>query len=71
MRVASDLNDTTDPITPSESFIFSNIKLFKTVDANYILTYDQDPIHNDLWIFNEPTKNRYEYKLIITDDVLD
>ncbi len=71
LRVASDLNDTTDPITPSESFIFSNIKLYKVVDANFILTYEQNPIDDALWVFNEPTENRFEYRLIITDDLID
>ncbi len=70
-RVASDLNNTTDPITPSESFIFSNIKLYKMVDSNFILTYEQSPLDDVLWVFNEPNENRYEYKLIITDDLID
>lgn len=70
-RVASDLNNTTNPITPAESFIFSNIRLYKMVDANFILTYEQDPIDDTLWVFNEPTENRYEYKLVITDDLID
>ncbi len=71
LRVASDLNNTTNPITPAESFIFSNIRLYKMVDANFILTYEQDPIDDTLWVFNEPTENRYEYKLVITDDLID
>lgn len=70
-RIASDLNATTDPITPSESFIFSNIKLYKMVDANFILAYEQNPIDDALWVFSEPTENRFEYKLIITDDLID
>lgn len=70
-RVASDLNNTTDPITPSESFVFSNIKLYKMVDSDFILTYVQNPIDDALWVFNEPSENRFEYRLIITDDLLD
>ncbi len=70
-RVASDLNNTTDPITPSESFIFSNIKLYKMADSDFILTYEQNPIDDALWVFSEPNENRFEYRLIITDDLLD
>lgn len=66
----SALNQTTDSISPSESFIFSNIKLYKAENGNFILVYDQDPIDDGLWIFSEPSENRYQYDLVITDDLI-
>lgn len=71
LRVTSDINSTTNPITPSQTFIFSNIKLYKIENGDFILAYEQDPIDDTLWVFNEPTENRYEYRLIITDALLD
>ncbi|WP_400077934.1 hypothetical protein [Winogradskyella sp. R77965] len=69
--VGSNLNQITEPILPTESFVFNNIKLYKMVDDNFILAYGQDPIDDNLWVFNEPSENRYVYKLIITDNSLD
>ncbi|EDP69644.1 hypothetical protein FBALC1_05648 [Flavobacteriales bacterium ALC-1] len=69
--VASDFNNTTDPISPSESAIFNNIKLYKVVGENFILVYNQSPIDDSLWVFNEPSGNRFEYRLVITDELVD
>ncbi|WP_299123597.1 hypothetical protein [uncultured Winogradskyella sp.] len=71
LSVASDLNQTTDPISPSESFIFSNIKLYKMENDNFILAYQQNPIDDNLWVLSEPSENRFQYKLIITDALID
>ena len=71
LLVTTDLNRETEPIPPEESFIFNNIKLYKMVDSNFILAYEQNPINDDLWTLSEPSENRFEYKLIITDNVLD
>ena len=71
LRVTSDLSQTTDPISPSESFIFSHIKLYKIENDNFIIAYNQDPIDDDLWVFSETSENRYEYRLIITDALID
>jgi hypothetical protein len=69
--VASNLNQTTNSITPSESNIFSNIKLYKMENDNFILVYEQNPIDDDLWVYSEPSENRFEYRLIITDATID
>jgi hypothetical protein len=71
MSAGSTLNSITDPIVPSESFVFNNIKLYKMENDDFILSYIQDPIDDDLWIFSEPSMNRYEYTLFITDNLLD
>jgi hypothetical protein len=71
MSAGSTLNSITDPIVPSESFVFNNIKLYKMENDDFILNYIQDPIDDDLWIFSEPSMNRYEYTLFITDNLLD
>ncbi|MBT8349966.1 MAG: hypothetical protein KJO26_01855 [Deltaproteobacteria bacterium] len=71
LSIGSTLNSITSPILPSESFVFSNIKLYATDNDNFILIYIQDPIDDDLWIFSEPTMNRFEYKLLITNDVIE
>lgn len=68
--LASDLNQETNSINPSETFAFNTIKLYKTENDNFILAYKQEPINDDLWTFDEPVTNRYNYTLIITDDLL-
>jgi hypothetical protein len=70
-QLGSDLNSETEAIPPTESFIFSEIKLYKMLDDNFILVYTQDPINNDLWLLNEPSENRFDYNLVITDELLD
>jgi len=37
---ASDLNQTTDAIKPSDSFVFTQVKLFKEEDGSFILVYE-------------------------------
>ncbi|PWH82555.1 hypothetical protein DIS18_09930 [Algibacter marinivivus] len=68
--LASDLNQETNSINPSETFAFNVINLYKTENDNFILAYKQEPINDDLWTFDEPVTNRYNYTLIITDDLL-
>jgi len=70
ISIGSNLNSTTSPIGPSESFVFSSIKLYSKDNGNFILVYTQDPINDDSWIYSEPVKNRYEYKLVIPEDVI-
>lgn len=67
----SDLNGETLPIQPSENIEFSNIELFKNVDSDLILTYEQEPIDDALWLFNEPSENRFEYTLVISQELID
>ena len=38
---------------------------------NFILVYEQNPIDDDLWVYSEPSENRFEYRLIITDATID
>jgi len=70
ISVGSVLNSATSPILPSESFLFSYIKLYSSDNDNFILVYKQDPINDDLWGFSEPVMNRFEYKLLITDELI-
>ena len=37
---------------------------------DFIQVYEQSPINDDLWLFNEPSVNRFQYSLIITDETL-
>jgi len=69
--VASDLNNDANPISPAESAIFSTIKLYEIIDEDFILVYNQDPIDDNFWTFSEPSENRFEYRLIITDELVD
>ena len=71
ISIGRDLNPTTNAIVPSESFVFTSIKVYKIVNDDFILVYVQKPIQDNLWTFNEPSENRYEYKLTITDELLD
>lgn len=71
LAIGSDLNSETNPIAPSESFIFSNIRLYKMENEDFILVYEQTPISDSLWELNEPLVNKFEYTLIITDELID
>lgn len=71
LLLGSDLNSETEPIAPAESFAFSRINLYKLDNGNYILVYVQDPLNNDLWNYSEPVINKFEYVLVITDELLD
>ena len=69
--VGSELNQVTNSILPSESYVFNGIKFYKKEASDFILVYEQAPIVDDLWVYNEPSENRYEYTLIITDALID
>ncbi|NNK73181.1 MAG: hypothetical protein HKO94_08305 [Flavobacteriaceae bacterium] len=68
--VGSTLNSETSPVVPSESFVFNTIKLYKADNGDFLQVYVQDPLDDSLWIFSEPVMNRFEYTLVITDDLL-
>lgn len=70
MVIGSDLNSETSPILPSESGIFNQIQLYVLENGDYILRYNQDPINNSLWAFDEPVANQFEYRLVVTDALL-
>jgi hypothetical protein len=71
ITVGSTLNSETSPVLPTESSVINSIKLYKMDSADLILVYSQDPLNDDLWVFDEPSVNRFEYKLIITDALID
>ena len=71
ITLGSILNPETSPISPSESLLFSNIRLYRVENGDFILVYTQDPLDDALWTFAEPQENRYEYTLTITDASLD
>ena len=60
-------------VPPSEKFRNNEIKLYRE-DSNgdLFLTYEQNPILNDLWTLEEDSQlpDYFYYKLIITDDLL-
>lgn len=66
----SELNNETLPIPPSESIDFSTLQLFRNVDSDIILIYEQTPIDDDQWLFDEPSENRFEYTLVITEELI-
>lgn len=69
--IGSSLNPVTSPISPTDSGLFSTIKLYALNVADYILVFSQDPIDDASWTFSEPETSRFEYRLIITDSTLD
>jgi hypothetical protein len=71
VSLGSTLNSETSSIVPSEAFVFYSVRLYSKVNDDYILVYVQDPLDDELWFFSEPTTNRYEYRLVITDDLID
>lgn len=58
-------------VPPSEKFRNNEIKLYRE-DSNgdLFLTYEQNPILNDLWTSESELPDYLYYKLIITDDLL-
>ena len=71
ISIGSDLNSVTEPITPTEAFLFNSIKLYQAEGENFILRYSQEPLEDSLWTLTEPVMNRFEYTLVITDVDLD
>ena len=69
--IASDLNPDTEPIRPSQTVALTHIKLYRSQGGDFILVYQQDPINDESWDFEEPESNRFEYTLTITDTVID
>ncbi len=67
ISIASDLNSVTEPILPTESFLFNSIRLYRSENENFILSYSQEPLDDEVWQLTEPTTNRFEYTLVITD----
>ena len=71
LQIGSSLNSETSAIIPSESYLFGEINLYKLENENYVLVYSQNPIEDTQWVYTETSVNRYEYKLVITDDLLE
>lgn len=63
----SSLNPATSAISPTESGLFSSIKLYALSGTDYVLVFSQDPVDDAAWVLSEPETNRYEYRLTITD----
>lgn len=70
VEISSDLNTETKPIVPSQTITLEPILLYTKENDNFILAYEQRPIIDELWAYEEPSVNRFEYTLIITDEVL-
>ena len=71
LNFGSDLNSETNPIAPSESLVFDEIKLYKKENENFIFVYGQSPVEDATWMLDEPVTNRYEYRLVITDTLIE
>ena len=69
--IGSDLNSDTEPIPPEETTVIEGIQLFERVNEDFILRYDQNPLDNEQWIFEETEINRFEYRLLINSALLD
>ena len=67
ISIAIDLNSVTEPILPTESFLFNSIKIYRSENENFILSYSQEPLDDEVWQLTEPMTNRFEYTLVITD----
>lgn len=65
--IGSSLNPATSAISPSDSGLFSSIKLYALSGTDYVLVFSQDPVDDAAWVLSEPETNRYEYRLTITD----
>jgi hypothetical protein len=68
--IGSSLNSETNPIPPTQSLLLSDIKLYKDERGSFILVYEQDPLNDSDWQFSEPIENRFDYKLVIKDELL-
>ena len=71
LTIATALNLTTHPIKPSESLIFTGVSLYKKENDDFILSYRQSPLSDGSWELREPQINRFEYTLLITDQLID
>ena len=71
LLIRSDLNNETLPIPPSENIELSSIQLYKNVASDFILSYEQTPIDDAFWAFEETSENRFEYTLELTESLLD
>jgi hypothetical protein len=71
LSIGSALKNEASPLLPSESFVFNDIRLYRSENGNFILSYQQDPVEDGLWSLTEPSINRFEYTLVITGADLD
>ncbi|MCX2718032.1 hypothetical protein [Lentiprolixibacter aurantiacus] len=67
LSIGSALKNEASPLLPSESFVFNDIRLYRSENGNFILSYQQDPVEDEIWSLTEPSINRFEYTLVITD----
>ena len=58
-------------VIPSENIAFNDITLYrKDSSGNLLITYEQEPIVDNLWSLNTLSNYEVEYVLIITDEIL-
>ncbi|THD67876.1 hypothetical protein E7Z59_09510 [Robertkochia marina] len=69
--VGSEYNSTDGKmISPSETILFQNLKLYRLENGDYMLVYEQDPVDDALWNFEEDENADYrlfEYTLVISE----
>lgn len=58
-------------VIPSLNIAFNDITLYRKDSSGYLLiTYEQEPIVDNLWSLNTLSNYEVEYVLIITDEIL-
>ncbi|WP_445383076.1 hypothetical protein [Robiginitalea sp. IMCC43444] len=70
LDIGSELNPETQAIPPSQNPSISQIRLYQMENQDFILVYEQNPLDDGLWEFDEPSQNRFEYTLRITEEEL-
>jgi len=59
-------------VLPSENSAFNHINLYKrNNNGNLVLAYEQMPIMDGFWTFNEVSSYVAEYTLVINDDLIE
>ncbi|SDQ96105.1 hypothetical protein [Flagellimonas zhangzhouensis] len=68
MAVSTDLNSF---VPPSKNIAFDEVRLYKEeTGGNKTISYEQMPIVDQLWSFDEISSYDAEYRLVITNELL-
>jgi hypothetical protein len=70
LDIGSELNSDTQAIQPSQNLSFSQIRLYRMENQDFIQVYEQNPLDDALWEFDEAIQNSFEYTLRITADLI-
>ncbi|WP_431160806.1 hypothetical protein [Flagellimonas beolgyonensis] len=68
MAVSTDLNSF---VAPSKNIAFDEVRLYKEeTEGHKTISYEQMPIVDQLWSFDEISSYDAEYRLVVTDELL-